>query len=371
MKSSSMNVQDAGSDTIDHKFPWKWWLSDLADVRKNGKTVFSCFSCGGGSSMGYKLAGYKVIGNCEIDESMMKIYRKNHHPQYSYLMDIRDFNGKQTFPEELKNLDILDGSPPCSVFSVAGDREKAWGKEKVFREGQKKQRLDDLFLHFIRTAEILRPKVVIAENVAGLLKGNARGYVNELLKAFKAAGYVTQIFLLDACTMGVPQRRKRVFFIAHRNDLDLPKLKFDFQEKLIWFGEVRSEHGIPFQKSMMAELIGKRKKGDTCFADISLRERGKHSMFNNFIVADDRVAPTNTANSTFARFCDGEKYSDADYIATQTFPQDYDFTDQTVGYVCGMSVPPVMMAQISGAVYEQWLSKVQEAGYGSKEIKEI
>ena len=270
-------------------------------------------------------------------------------------MDIRDFNERKDYPDELKNLDILDGSPPCSVFSVAGDRERAWGREKAFREGQKKQRLDDLFLHFIRTAEILKPKVVIAENVAGLLKGNARGYVNELLKAFKVAGYVTQIFLLDARTMGVPQRRSRVFFIAHRNDLDLPKLKLDFQEKPILFGMVRSEHGIPYRKPMMAELIGKRKKGDTSFADISIRERGKRSMFNNAIVDDNRIAPTNVANATLTRFYDGEKYSDADYIATQTFPEDYDFVDQSVEYVCGMSVPPVMMAQISSAVYEQWL----------------
>ena len=92
MKSSNMNVQDAGSNSTDHRFPWKWRLADLGDVPKNGRTVFSCFSCGGGSSMGYKLAGYKVLGNCEIDEAMMKLYRGNHHPQYSYLMDIRDFN---------------------------------------------------------------------------------------------------------------------------------------------------------------------------------------------------------------------------------------------------------------------------------------
>ena len=78
-------------------------------------------------------------------------------------------------------------------------------------------------------------------------------------------------------------------------------------------------------------------------------------MFNNAIVDDNRIAPTNVANATLTRFYDGEKYSDADYIATQTFPEDYDFVDQSVEYVCGMSVPPVMMAQISSAVYEQWL----------------
>ena len=54
---------------------------------------------------------------------------------------------------------------------------------------------------------------MIAENVSGLLKGNARGYVNELLKAFKAAGYVTQIFLLDAHTIGGSAAKKTCRFL--------------------------------------------------------------------------------------------------------------------------------------------------------------
>lgn len=357
MKRLNTNVRDADSSTMaaEHRFPWKWKLSDLKKVPQNNLKVFSCFSCGGGSTMGYKLAGYTVLGNCEIDEDMEKIYKANHHPKYSYLMDIRDFNQLGEYPEELYDLDILDGSPPCSAFSDAGAREKSWGTEKVFREGQKKQRLDDLFLHFIHTAEILKPKVIIAENVKGLVRGNAKGYVNEIIKGFKSAGYSVQIFLLDAQTMGVPQRRKRVFFIAHRNDLKVPKLVLDFHEKPILFGEVRSAHGIPIKDCMMSVLIKKRKKGDTCFSDISERVRGKRSMFTDKIVDDGVIAPTNTSSGMAVRFVDGEKYSDADYIATQTFPQDYDFGGQSVQYVCGMSVPPVMMAQIASAVYEQWL----------------
>lgn len=232
----------------------------------------------------------------------------------------------------------LDGSPPCSVFSDARAREKGWGTEKTFREGQKKQRLDDLFLHFIRTAEILKPKIIIAENVKGLVAGNAKGYVNEIIKVFKSAGYSVQIFLLDAQTMGVPQRRKRVFFIARRNDLNLPKLVLDFREKPIHFGEVRSDHGIPLKECMMASLIKKRKPGDKCFSDISERVRGKRSMFNDRIVEDHVIAPTNTSGGMSVRFVDGKKYSDTDYIATQTFPQDYDFGKESVQYVCGMSV---------------------------------
>ena len=65
-----------------------------------------------------------------------------------------------------------------------------------------------------------------------------------------------------------------------------------------------------------------------------------------------------TAGAIVTRFCDGEKYSVHDYVATQTFPEDYDFMDQEVNYVCGMSVPPVMMANIASEVYRQWLKYV-------------
>ena len=68
--------------------------------------------------MGYKIAGYDVIGCNEIDPRMMKCYETNHHPQYSYLEDIRDLVKRNNLPEELYHLDILDGSPPCSTFSA-------------------------------------------------------------------------------------------------------------------------------------------------------------------------------------------------------------------------------------------------------------
>ena len=124
--------------------------------------------------MGYKRAGFQVLGNVEIDPQINAVYVKNHHPKYNYLMDLREFNKLDDIPEELRRLDILDGSPPCSTFSMAGSREKAWGKEKVFREGQKRQVLDDLFFVFLDTVEKLRPRIVVAENVAGLLLGNAK-----------------------------------------------------------------------------------------------------------------------------------------------------------------------------------------------------
>ena len=288
MKNLNMNARDAVSSST-HKFPWKWYLADLPKIPKNGKTVFSCFSCGGGSSMGYKLAGFDVIGNVEIDPRVMAVYQKNNHPEYPFLMDVRDFLKlpRDKLPDELFSLDVLDGSPPCSVFSTAGEREKGWNKEKVFREGQAKQKLDDLFFYFISIAQRLQPKVVIAENVSGLLKGNAKGYVNEIFKAFDDAGYKTQLFLLNAAFMGVPQKRERCFFIAHKKDLEFPKLRLNFQEKPILFGEVRTKNGRPSKDGTYQDLLKRRISTDKSIADISLRVRGRATGFGNAILHDD------------------------------------------------------------------------------------
>ena len=359
MTNLNANARAAASNsTAEHRFPWKWYLSDLAKVQKNGLTVFSCFSCGGGSSMGYKLAGYDVIGNVEIDPRVMEVYRKNNHPKHPYLMDVRDFLKipDADLPEELFHLDILDGSPPCSVFSTAGEREKGWNKEKVFREGQAKQKLDDLFFYFIQIAEKLKPRVVIAENVSGLLKGNAKGYVNEIFKAFDAAGYKTQLFLLNAAFMGVPQKRERCFFIAQRKDQSFPKLKLQFDEKPIVFGEVRTEKGIFVDpKSVAGELLANRTPKDKDLADISMRERRKCSGFLQKIDWDECVAHTNVSGSESYRGYDGMRQSAGDKRNIQTFPQDYNFGNQDANFITGMSVPPVMMAQVSAEVYNQWL----------------
>jgi DNA (cytosine-5)-methyltransferase 1 len=309
--------------------------------------------------MGYKRAGFDVIGNCEIDKKINDMYVKNNHPRYNFCMDLRSFNEipDKDLPEELFNLDILDGSPPCSTFSSVGKREKGWGKEKVFREGQAKQTLDDLFFIFLETVRKLKPKIVIAENVTGLLAGNARGYVNEIIKGFHEAGYHVQIFKLNAARMNCPQARQRVFFIASRlNGID--KLVLDFKEPEITFGEVKSEHGKPVSEdSVLAILLKKARRGDKDLRDVANRHyQQKNNYFSAKFIYDEKVALTVTSSGEFIRFEDKTLFSDEDFITCQTFPQDYDFCGNNVQYVCGMSVPPNMMANIATEVYKQWLA---------------
>lgn len=338
-----------------------WKLKKLKEKPKNGYKVFSCFSCGGGSTMGYKLAGYDVIGNLEIDPEMMKIYKKNHKPRYPYLMDIRKFNklDDDEIPEQLFDLEILDGSPPCSTFSIAGNRDKDWGRKKKFREGQVEQELDDLFFDYLDTAEKLKPKVILAENVKGLVQGKAKGFVKLIKKKFNRIGYDVQLFLLNSATMGVPQKRQRVFFIAHKKEYNLPRLKLKFNEKPIVYKEIKSGRGKKLKKKNKDyKLWKKRKVTDKSFSEIAQREEGKSSYFNYIFLKENKVPNTITSGGGYYRMNEPYKISNQDIIRISTFPIDYNFLDTGVQYVCGMSVPPKMIEKIAKEIEKQWLNKI-------------
>ena len=350
-------------------FDYKWKLSETNFTKDKGK-VFSCFACGGGSTMGYKLAGFDVLGCNEIDPKMMEAYTTNHKPKYSFLEPIQTFKDRNDLPEELYNLDILDGSPPCSSFSMAGSREKQWGKEKKFKEGQAKQILDTLFFDFIDLAKKLQPKVVIAENVKGLLLGSAKSYVRDIYRELDKAGYYCQHWLLNASKMGVPQRRERVFFIAFRKDLAkpflqhkdfftyAPGLNLRFKDKEIPFSDFDS--GLYGRKLLPSvykyfELV---KPGESVCS--ALKRKGYKESFFSYA----KVNPKNPLK-TITAADSGEFRHDAPYylhnndiVLAGSFPVDYNFQKFNKKYLVGMSVPPVMTARIAQRVYDQWLSKL-------------
>jgi len=336
-----------------HKFAYKWYLKD-GYAKSNGLKVFGTFICGGGSTMGYKLAGFEHLGGIEIDSPIADVYKTNHNPKYLFIEDIRDFANRMEFPEDLYNLDILDGSPPCSSFSMVGNREKDWGKTKVFREGQAKQRLDDLFFDYIKLAKKLQPKVVIAENVKGLIQGNAKAYVHRIKKEFEAAGYKVQLFLLNAASMGVPQKRERVFFICQRNDLNFPKLELKFNEDAIPFGVIDNNIKDKNISDYYFELWNKRIKTDNDYSDIKNRIEGKISLFSTKFIHNEKVVNTIVSGSNYILFNEPRKPNTNEFCQIGTFPLDYNFKKIEPKYLIGMSVPPVMTAQIATEIYNQW-----------------
>jgi len=347
-----------------HKFPYKWYLKD-GYPKSNGLKVFGTFICGGGSTMGYKLAGFEHLGGVEIDPEVADVYKTNHSPKHLFIEDIREFAKRKDFPKDLYNLDILDGSPPCSSFSMAGNREKDWGKTKVFREGQAEQRLDDLFFDYIALAKKLQPKVVIAENVKGLIQGNAKAYVHRIKKEFEAAGYKVQLFLLNAASMGVPQKRERVFFICHQVQLSFPKLKLMFNESPIIFSEIKevnckSAECFRFPKSEKERLelveFGDR---NLVNADKKIRGNDKNAFFNQTLVYDNNVIGTITGQEKSFVFDEKRRLSNKECQLAGSYPLDYNFKSVEPKYLIGMSVPPVMTAQIAHQIYLQWFNKTE------------
>lgn len=341
-----------------HKFDYNWTLKDANFTKDKGK-VFSCFSCGGGSSLGYKLAGFDVIGNLEIDKKKNAAYVKNHKPKYNFNQDIREFRMREDLPEELYNLDILDGSPPCLLFSMAGSREEKWGE--VFKHDGITQRWDDLYFEFIALAKKLQPKVVIAENVKGILLGDAIDYVRRIYEGFDEAGYYCQHFLLNSAYMGVPQRRERVFFVCFRKDLAEPFLEMvdmfemkpyidmEFKEKSITCRDCNLELGVPL-KGFALEDWTRLKNGE------------EKKYLQSALIDIDSVHPTITEGYSEKANpmpeWSASWLSDNDLCKVGSFPSDYDFNGIKAHKLIGRSVPPVMMAQLSSRVYDYWLSKL-------------
>lgn len=347
--------------------PHAWLLSDLKSVPSNGFKVMSTFACGGGSSMGYKRAGYDVIAANDIDPEMAWHYKRNLNPKHYFLCPIRDLLTAH-LPPELFGLDILDGSPPCSTFSMAGSREKAWGKDKHFREGQTKQVLSDLFFDFLDLADRLKPKVIIAENVKGMILGNAKGYVKMIFARLREMGYRPQLFLINAADCGVPQRRERVFFCAARFRID--PVPLCLAPKKRWTS-VRSAC-VDIQELTQNEIIdtcptdtgrkwwAKTKPGRS-FADAIRKEENRTSAFNWIRLDPERPSCTLPAeHAKIYHWNQCRPLTFREWKRLGSFPDDYMAKSDKIGkYMIGMSVPPKMTEYVAREVARQWLMPAQ------------
>jgi len=221
-------------------------MEEIAAVPWNGYNVVSTFSGAGGSCLGYRMAGYRVLWASEFIEAARQVYKLNHPDSILDSRDIREVQPGdilQAIGLDVGEIDLLDGSPPCASFSTAGKREKGWGQVKNYSDT--KQRVDDLFFEYARIVKGLQPRVFVAENVSGLIKGKAKGYFKLILQELKDCGYNVRAKVLDAQWLGVPQMRQRVIFIGVRNDLGLqavyPKpleYQYSVRDALPWIAKV-------------------------------------------------------------------------------------------------------------------------------------
>jgi DNA (cytosine-5)-methyltransferase 1 len=318
--------------------------------------------------LGYALAGFKVTGACEIDGEMADLYEQNLGHKV-WREPIQDFRKRDPLPPEVLDLDILDGSPPCSSFSLIGKRQETWGQERYFREGQAVQILDELFFEFIELTKAAQPRLVIGENVSGLVVGKAKGYAKAILREFAAAGYDCQLFALNSAVMGVPQQRRRVFFIGRRRDLELPPLRLEFNQPPIPAYRAIADCDTTGSKPVppVVEAIWRENPHlgsgqNSSAAACSERIRGGNGWHRSYrILVPNLPAHTIISSYRLIHWAEPRYISDHEVQRLSSFPEDYDFMESNTNYVCGMSVPPRMMETLAREIRRQSLDQRTEA----------
>lgn len=235
-------------------------MAEIEQIPWNGYNVVSTFSGGGGSCLGYRMAGFRVLWANEFVEEAQKTYRANHPGVILNTKDIRTVTPDEILQEigmKPGDVDLFDGSPPCCAFSTAGRKEKGWNQERAYSDG-KSQQIENLFLEYIRILKGLQPKTFVAENVSGLVKGTAVGFFKEFIREMKAAGYQVKAQLLNAAWLGVPQKRERLIFVGVRNDIGIDPV-FPKPEK--YFYTIRDAlNGVEIDEAERLMLIESAKK---------------------------------------------------------------------------------------------------------------
>ena len=315
-------------------------MDEVRAIPWNGLKVASTFSGAGGSCLGYRMAGYRVVWANEFVPSAQESYRAN-ASEHCYLdcRDVATVQADEVLEQcglEPGELDLFDGSPPCQAFSTAGQRDKGWGKAKSYEHGAKQQN-ETLFDHYIRLLRGIQPRVFVAENVTGLIKGKAKGFFLEILRDLKASGYRVVCRVLDAKWLGVPQSRQRTFFVGVREDLDL---------------EPVHPSPLPYLYSMrdaLPELVSgtipatvdsnfRIRRYDGCSSKTSGYQKGD-------VLRTDRPSPAIIASRSWDKPREGERLTIAEVKRLCSFPDDFVLTGSYSQQWArlGNSVPPLMM----------------------------
>ena len=323
-------------------------------------SVVTTFSGRGGSSLGYNLAKCKILLSIDFEPNAVKTYKLNFPKTPIWKKDIREITGKQILDEiKLKKgeLDIFDGSPPCTPFSLAGIKDKGWGKKYQHSSETKIQRTDDLFYEYIRLIREIKPRAFLAENVRGLIMGNAKGYFNNILKAMKSAGYKVIVFDLNAKNFEVPQSRPRVVFIGIRKDI---KIKFP---SLMTFPEITFEQvtkNLTIPKDDLDAAIKATQRGSikpylkyVQPGENFQRHHPKDNQFTYVRVRNDRPCSTITAAGYGKMFHPTEHraLTIAEAKRCSTFPDDFKFLSLSDAWIgIGNSVPPNLIMHLANYI---------------------
>lgn len=215
----------------------------MPQQKSNGLRVLSLFSGGGGLDLGFDLAGFRHVASYER-LLFACVTLKNNRPEWSVFsgdegdvtaVDWKEYEGK---------VDIIQGGPPCQPFSHAG-RQKGADDAR------------DMFPEFVRSVLEIRPKAFVAENVPGLATPKFVNYVQETILTPLGQDYNIRLKILDASSFGVPQKRRRLFFVGIRKELD--KIWNPPEPTHVWNPESSGAENYSLFSSSLPECMGARR----------------------------------------------------------------------------------------------------------------
>lgn len=364
----------------------KYTLQNVLERESESRfSVISTFAGCGGSSTGYRLAGGRVAAVNEFVSAAAEAYATNYPSTPIVAADIRSISGADLLRAAgVDRIDIVDGSPPCSSFSTAGLRDAGWGREKKYSDT--KQRTDDLFFEFARIVKDIQPLAFIAENVAGLGAGAAKGLLGSpeqllwgdsdetFLGALRHAGYRIAHGILDASMFGVGQRRHRMIIVGARRDIGivptLPRPEHEFVSLRDVLYDVKntaqdiadadcSRYAIAGRLAIMPDATDRAICGD---------EYGK-GYFSLCLPAWGLPCPTITATAGVLGAASvvhpsRRKFTVPELIRIQGLPEDYYLGETYANRVerIGRSVPPPLMKAVAEHVFETVIKPARAKG---------
>ena len=180
----------------------------FAQSPANGSKVLDLFCGCGGLSLGFKRAGYEVVGGVDSNPPSIETFNANIGNGEVIDLSSKEWVNIANEKFDLSSLDVLVGGPPCQGYSLTGTRKF---------EDEKNQLYNSMF----QAIDAFSPKVVVIENVRGMATLYGGKAKEQVLAHFKERGYNAKCFIFDSADYGVPQHRKRLFFIATNSERDI------------------------------------------------------------------------------------------------------------------------------------------------------
>jgi DNA (cytosine-5)-methyltransferase 1 len=316
-------------------------------------TAITLFSGCGGSHLGLEMAGFETRLGCEWSKNAAKCFEVNFPNTPLFFGDICNLSGNLALQvSNLKQgeLDLCQISAPCQGFSMMGKKQASDKRNSLYAEG-------------LRIVEFMQPKVVVIENVKGLVCSRMAHIYLEMIDSLRELGYQAKGEVLDAAYYGVNQSRERVIIVGVRNDLNLQPTFPTPQSLPLSYKEAIADLEIPDHEpfAKISELKKERWKYLDAENPYLIPRKNKwftstHIKFN----WNDIPTTILTVASSLPYHPDVcRQLHVAEAAALSGFPKDFKFigtrTDQV--RLIGNCVPPPLMSAIASHIKENILNK--------------